>query len=267
MPLYIPLPFIIFYSFLLGTFFGSFANVLAFRLPLGKSIAMPPSFCPTCEKRIQLYDLVPVASYFVLMGKCRHCKAKIPPRYLIVEIFSGLLFAATAFLYPLPVAVFFAVLAFALLVVALVDIQVQEIPDSMLALMIVAAVCWIIVDPASIRPIDALIGAAAGAIPLFLLDQATQALIKKDGFGYGDVKLFGTAGLFLGWQGVLAAYFVAFITGAIAAIFMLGAKKTKRGGYIAFGPFICLGTIAAAWSHTFFGEHLISFFLIVNMLI
>ena len=261
MPHCVPLHFIVLYAFLLGTFFGSFANVLAIRLPQGKSIATPPSYCPTCEKRIQLYDLVPVASFFVLMGKCRMCKAKIPPSYPIVEIFCGLLFAATAFLYPFPAAVVFAVLAFALLVIALIDIQVQEIPDSMLVLMIVAAVCWIIVDPASIRPLEALIGAAAGAVPLFLLDRITLVLIKKDGFGCGDVKLFGTVGLFLGWQGVLAVYFIAFITGAIAAIFMLRAKKTKRGGYIAFGPFICLGTIAATWSHAFLGEHLISFFL------
>ena len=261
MPLYVPLQPLILYAFLLGTFFGSFANVLAFRLPLGKSVAIPPSFCPTCEKRIQLHDLVPVVSFFLLRGKCRHCKTKIPPRYPIVEVFCGLLFAATAFLYPFPAAVFFAVLAFALFVVALVDMQVQEIPDSMLALMIVAAVCWIIVDNASIQPFDALIGVAAGAIPLFLLNKITLVLIKKDGFGYGDVKLMGTIGLFLGWQGVLVAYFFAFVTGAIAAVYMLRARKTKRGGYIAFGPFICLGTIAAAWSHAFFGEHLISFFL------
>ena len=261
MPFYVPPSLIMFCAFLLGTVFGSFANVLAYRLPLGKSIVSPTSCCPACDKRIKPHNLVPVVSFFVLRGKCRHCMAKISKKYPIVELFCGLLFAATAFLYPFPAAVAFVALAFALLVVSLVDMQVQEIPDSMLVLVVAAAIFWIIADPDSITPLDALIGAMAGAIPLFLLDRITLVLLNKDGFGYGDVKLMGAVGLFLGWQGVLVTYFIAFITGAIAAVYMLGAKKAERGGYIAFGPFICLGTMAAAWSHAYFGEHIVSFIL------
>ena len=259
MPFYAPLPFIILYA-LLGTFLGSFANVLAIRLPQKKSIAWPPSFCPACKKRIRLYDLVPIISFFVLLGKCRHCKEKISLKYPIVEVFCGLLFAATAFLYPFPAAVSFAALAFALFVISLIDMQVQEIPDSMLVLVVAAAIFWIIACPSSISPFDAIIGAVAGAVPLILLDRITLLLLNKNGFGYGDIKLAGTVGLFLGWQGMLTVYFIAFITGAIAAAYMLKIKKTERGSYIAFGPFICLGTIAAAWSHAYFGKHLISFF-------
>ena len=244
--------------FLLGVCFGSFANVLVFRLPKKKSVLTPHSFCPACKERIKPYDLVPVISYIVLGGKCRICLAKISPMYPIVELLCGLLFLATAVLYPFPAAVPFAVLAFALVVVALIDMQVQEIPDSMLVLMVAAAVFWTIFDPYSIWPRDALVGVLAGALPLFLLDRITLVLVKKDGFGYGDMKLMGAVGLFLGWQGVLVVYFVAFVTAAIAVVYLLWTKKTKRGGYIAFGPFICIGTITAAWLHAYLGEHLVS---------
>lgn len=251
--------FILLYAFLIGTIFGSFANVLGFRLPLGKTIALPPSFCPACGQRIKPYDLVPVISYMVLRGKCRECKAKISPMYPVVEFSSGLLFVATAFFYPLPAAMPFAMLAFALVVIALVDVQVQEIPDSMLVLIVAAAFFWIAVDPDSVRLLDALIGAVAGAVPLFLLDRITLVLMRKDGFGYGDMKLMGAVGLFLGWQGVLVTFFLAFVLAAIFAVYLLRTKKVKPGSNIAFGPFICFGTIAAVWSHAYFGEHLISF--------
>ena len=182
-------------------------------------------------------------------------------RYPIVEFACGMLFGATAFLYAFPAAGAFAALAFALLVISLVDMQVQEIPDSMLVLIVAAAAFWIIFDPGSISWQEALIGAAAGAIPLFLLDGATLVIFNKDGFGYGDMKLMGAAGLFLGWQGVLAAYFVAFVTGAMAAAYMLKTKKAERGGYMAFGPFLSLGTISAAWSHVFFGRPVLNLIL------
>ena len=257
MPLYFPFPLAIICAFVLGSFFGSFANVLAHRLPIGKSIIKPPSFCPACEKRIKIYDLVPVLSYFLLKGKCRLCKAKISPRYPIVEFSCGALFAATSFIYSLPAAVSFYMLAFALLVVTLIDMQVQEIPDSMLVLVVAAAGLWILLDSNSIHVTAALIGAVAGAVPLFLLDRITLLALKKDGFGYGDVKLMGATGLFLGWQGILAAYFIAFVTGAIAALYMLKTKKAELGGYIAFGPFLCAGTIISAWSYALLGTHLL----------
>ena len=250
---------IILYAFLIGTLFGSFAGVLGYRMPLGKSIAWPPSFCPACKEKIKPYDLVPVLSFILLRGKCRKCKARISPMYPAAEFTCGLLFAATAFLFSFPAAVPFAVLAFALVVVTLVDVRVREIPDSMIALVVVAAIFWIAVDPSSVLPFDALIGAVAGAVPLFLFDRITLVLVKKDGFGYGDMKLMGAVGLFLGWQGVLVTFFLAFVTAAIVAVYLLRSKKAEPGSNIAFGPFICIGTIAAAWSHAYLGEHLISF--------
>ena len=261
MPMYIPQLLVISHAFALGVIFGSFANMLAYRLPLGKSIVRPASFCPDCNKRIKPLDLIPIVSFFMLRGMCRQCSEKISFKYPIVEFFCGLLFAATAFLYQFPAVAAFAVLAFALLVVALIDIQEQKIPDSMLVVMVAAAIFWIISDPNSIQPFEALIGAAAGAIPLYLLDRITLLLFNRNGFGFGDVKLIGAAGLFLGWHGVLTTYFIAFIAGGIAAVYMLVTKKIERGDHIAFGPFVCLGTIAAAWSHAYFGEHLISFML------
>lgn len=250
---------ILLYFFFVGTCFGSLANVMVFRLPLGKSMIRPSSYCPACEHRILVFDLVPVLSYFILLGKCRHCKAKISIRYPIVEFLCGVLFAACAALYAFPAMAWFSLLCFALLTVTLIDMKVQEIPDSMVALIAVSAIAWLALGPESISPAEAAIGAAAGALPLLLLDRITLLALKKDGFGYGDVKLMGAAGLFLGWQGVAAAFFIAFVSGAAAAVAMMKLSKVERGGYIAFGPFLCAGILAAAWSHALLGHHLIEF--------
>ena len=197
--------------FLLGACFGSFARVLAYRLA----------------------------------GKCRQSFAEISFFYPIVELLCGVLFAATVFIYGLPKAVLFLVVVFALLVITLVDLKIHEIPDSMIILLICLAVFWILVDPASINIKAALIGAATGAVPLFIFDRITLLMLKKDGFGYGDMKLMGAAGLFIGWQGVQTAYFVAFIAGGAVGAWLIFTKRAERGAYMAFAPFLCSGILWA----------------------
>ena len=217
----------LFIYFVIGTCFGSFANVLVYRLPRKKSIVSPPSFCPKCECPIRIYDLIPLVSYFALKQRCRCCYAIIPARYPMIEFSCGLFFSATAFIYTFPAVLAILMLSFALFVITIVDFQVLEIPDSMVMLIIFGAAFRILVDPSSIHAAAALIGAAAGAVPLYLFNKTTLLLIKKDGFGYGDMKLMGATGLFIGWQGVLIAFFFAFKTVSLDYVYLQQCNYIK----------------------------------------
>jgi len=144
-----------------------------------------------------------------------------------------------------PSAIFLSVLAFILLTVSLIDWHTQEIPDGLLLAALVIGIAWAAIF--SVGFIGPILGILAGAIPLLIIDRLTLALIKKDGFGYGDVKLMAVAGLYLGVGGVFTAFFFAFVAGGIFATFLLATGRARRGTYIAFGPFLCGGIIAALW--------------------
>jgi leader peptidase (prepilin peptidase)/N-methyltransferase len=246
------------YAALFGLCFGSFANAAAYRLPKGISLAKPPSHCPACKKRLAAADLVPVLSWLLLRGRCRYCKKRIGARYPLTEAACALLFAcmaqfAGANFSAVPLCLF----AFVMLCVAIIDGETQTIPDGLLVfggivglLWTAAAVFFPELFPHARAWQDAALGAAAGALPLFVLDRAALLLLKKDGFGYGDMKLMAVAGLFLGWQLALASFFFAFVAGGAYGAYLILSRRIKKGAYIAFGPFLCAGAAAALW----FGE-------------
>jgi len=182
-------------------------------------------------------------------------------------LLCGLLFAAMVRYSPALSAIPLSLLAFVLLTVAIIDIDTQEIPDGLLIFGGIVGVAWVGLGyvfpgvlPYPLGWADALLGMLAGALPLLLLDRLTLLILKKDGFGYGDVKLMAMVGLFLGWQLTLLAFFFAFIGGGIFAAFLLVRKKAMRGDYLAFGPFLCGGSLLALW----FGETLIAFYFYFN---
>ena len=142
----------------------------------------------------------------------------------------------------------------------MIDADSQIIPDGLLITGAIVGVLWVAasfflgLDAPS--PAEALLGAAAGAGPLFLIDRLCIIFLKKDGFGFGDVKLMLTAGLFTGPRLALASLFLAVMAGGLYGIFLLLTGKIKRGGYFAFGPFLAAGIMASLW----FGERLIAFY-------
>lgn len=249
-------------ALLFGLCFGSFANVIIYRLPRGESINKPPSHCPSCNHRLSAFDLMPVLSWLFLRGKCRYCKAKVSVRYPVVELLCAALFVFMA-LYagPSPAVIPLCAFAFMLLCVTFIDFETQEIHDGLLVFGAVFGVAWVAVS--HFTPIgapvwyDALLGALAGAAPLFLIDRVSILLLKKDGFGYGDVKLMAVAGLFLGWQMTLLSLFFAVVAGGVFGVFMLATKRLERGGYFAFGPFLSVGILAALW----FGRPVLDFYM------
>jgi leader peptidase (prepilin peptidase)/N-methyltransferase len=171
-----------------------------------------------------------------------------------VELLCGLLFAAMAFYSPTLSIVPLAVLSFVLLTITFIDIDIQEIPDGLVILGAVAGIFWVVGGhffaeyfPTAPTWSAALIGAIAGGVPLLVIDRICLAVLKKDGFGYGDVKLMAMVGIFLGWEMTLLAFLFSFFTGAIFAVYLMVTGKAKRGAYMAFGPFLVIGTLLAFW--------------------
>ncbi|MCL2355617.1 MAG: prepilin peptidase [Defluviitaleaceae bacterium] len=251
------MPFIIAVAFLLGLCFGSFANVVIYRVPAGKSIVKPPSACRHCGNRLKFFELFPVVSWLFLCGKCRTCKKKISLRYPLVELLCALLFAGMAWFSPTLSLVPLLVFVFVLLVISFIDADTMEIPDGLVVAGAIAGIIFVFgghfgIFPGAVSWLDALLGAVAGAAPLLIIDRIVILLLEKDGFGFGDVKLMAMVGLFIGWQLMLLAFSVAFISAAPFAIYLMATGK--RGGYIAFGPFLCAGSLAALWFGNYFKE-------------
>ena len=236
-----------------GLCFGSFANVLIHRVPRGLSIVVPASACTACNSPIKPYDLLPIISWLVLWGRCRNCKAPISVTYPLVEIACALIFAGMlAFTFTLS-AIFLSLLGFILLVVSVIDAHTQEIPDGLVIAAAVIGIVWVVLGhvtgyfPHAPGFFGAGLGILTGGLPLLIIDKLVQVALKKDGFGHGDVKLMAVCGIFLGWQLTLVAFFFAFVTGGMYASFLLISGRGRRGDYIAFGPFLSAGTIAAIW--------------------
>ena len=128
------------FAFVIGLIFGSFANAIIYRLPQKKSIVKPPSACPSCEKQLAAWDLVPVLSWVFLKGRCRSCNAKISVRYPVIELICGLLFATMMYFSPTLSIIPLSVLAFILLTVSFIDWDTQEIPNGMLIVGVIAGI-------------------------------------------------------------------------------------------------------------------------------
>ena len=236
-----------------GLIVGSFISVVAHRVPRGESIVGPRSRCPACGAQIAAYDNVPVASWLILRGKARCCGAPISPRYLLLELGLGVLYAVTvAVLWDDPgeVAlglVFVSVLA----AVTLTDLELRLIPNKILLVGAGLATAIVAVtDPAGLPEHFA---AAAGAGGLLFL----AALIYPQGMGLGDVKLAATMGLFLG-RNVGPAILVALLAGSLVGLALIareGASARKRA--IPFGPFLALGGIVGLLA----GDQLVDWYL------
>jgi leader peptidase (prepilin peptidase)/N-methyltransferase len=220
----------------LGLLIGSFLNVVAYRLPRGESLVKPRSRCTSCGEEVRPYDNVPVLSWLVLRGRCRHCDAKISARYPAVELVTALVFAAVAVVNGLN-AELVLTLPFAamLIAVASIDLEHRIVPNKILlplAVWAIGAGAFVHLDQ-----LPEMLIAGAGAFTALLL----AALAYPGGMGMGDVKLAGVMGLYLG-ASVIPALLAAFLLGSIVGIAIVarhGAAARKKG--VPFAPFMALG--------------------------
>ncbi|AEE96331.1 prepilin peptidase [Mahella australiensis] len=245
------------FIFLFGTVIGSFLNVCIHRIPKGLSIAYPPSYCPKCGQRIKPYDLIPVVSYAILGGKCRHCKEPISIRYPIVEALTGIAFVVSALTYGYSIELLYSLaLVSSLMIISFVDIDEGIILDAALIPIVAVGIIAVAVDPSGTWQYAAL-GALVGACIIGTIYILSLIILKKEGMGIGDIKLMAAVGTLLGWQRTLLAFFIGVYIGAIAGIIMIALKKKDMASEIPFGPFLSIGTAISWW----FGYEFINWYL------
>ncbi len=245
------------YSLLVGLALGSFMNVCIYRIPLEKSIISPSSSCPNCGKKIRFYDNIPLISYLLLLGRCRHCHHPISWRYPAVEAITGLLSLALFIRYGLSLQyLLFLLFAATLVTISFIDLDHQIIPDVLSIPGIVAGLAAAFI-PGNVSWFDSIIGIIGGGGTLFLVGLIYEKLTGKQGMGGGDVKLLAMIGAWMGWRSLPFVLLVSSLTGAIiGSVFLLAAGKGYRVR-IPFGPFLSLGALF----YIFFGPQLTNWYI------
>ena len=227
-----------------GAIFGSFLNVVAYRLPRHESLVTPASRCPGCGTPVKPYDNIPILSWLMLRGRCRTCAEPISPRYPLVEGLTAALCVGAVLVHHTAAGIALSI-ALILIVIpaALIDLEHRIIPNRLTLLgAVLALVLGTALDPAG-EPERLIAGAAAGG---FLL---LAALAYPGGMGMGDVKLAGVMGLFLG-RAVAPAILIALLAGVIFGALVMARKGAQAGRKTAvpFGPFLALGAIVAVYA-------------------
>lgn len=218
---------------LFGLVTGSFLNVCIFRIPTQESIVFGRSHCMSCGSEIKPYDLIPVASYLILGGKCRSCKAHISAQYPIVELLNA---AAWLLLYGkfgfTPDFVLFALFSSLLIIISFIDFANRIIPNSLVAAILFLDIPAFFLSRSFLWP-ERAVGFFAASVPLL-----AAALISKGGMGLGDVKLMAAAGALLGYKLTFLSLFAACMIGSVYGIATAPKKKNALKNAIPFGPFL-----------------------------
>ena len=226
---------------ILGLVTGSFLNVYAYRVPKGESAVKGRSYCPSCRHTLSAIELIPVLSWLFLLGKCRHCMARISPRYIVVELTTAASYML-AYWYSdsLHSAVLNCAFISVLIVVSLIDIDTREISNRAVFVILGLAILsfgteWADGELYVMRAVWKVVGFLAVSLPMFVIAYFT------DGFGGGDIKLMAAAGLYLGTVGVVLAFLVGAFLGAAYGLSLILRKKVSKRLAIAFGPCLSAG--------------------------
>lgn len=237
-----------------GLCIGSFLNVIIYRCPRKLSIVKPGSFCPKCKEPIKFYDNIPIISYIILGGKCRHCKEKISFRYPLVEGLTGLSYLASFLMFGLDLYTIFACLiATILIVISFIDLDLMIIPDTcVLILLGLAIILFFIPSNYKIDWLDKIIGLGVVSV-LYLTFSIASKIRKKDLIGFGDIKLLAAMSLILGWESILLGLFVASLVALVYEV-IINKNRTKK---FPFAPFLSIGFMFALY----FGPKLVAWYI------
>jgi leader peptidase (prepilin peptidase)/N-methyltransferase len=254
----------------LGACVGSFLNVVIHRLPkmmerdwraqcaelAGQSpakeerynLAVPRSRCPSCGHGIRAIENVPILSWLFLRGKCSACGTRISLRYPLVELAAGVAAAYSAWRFGFSSAAFGAMLfCWIMVALAAIDLDTQLLPDDLTLLLLWAGLVFNLA--ATFAPLSgAVIGAVAGYLALWTVYWAFKLATGKEGMGYGDFKLLGAIGAWLGWQALPLAVLLSSVVGAAVGIALIVFRSHGRDKPIPFGPYLAAaGVIALFW--------------------
>jgi leader peptidase (prepilin peptidase)/N-methyltransferase len=283
--------------FILGLVVGSFLNVVIYRLPIilerawqaqvadlavpaaaqttaGTAVksdrftlSVPRSACPVCKAPITAWQNIPVVSWLMLRGRCAACKTKISVRYPLVEVTTGLLSAAVAWHFGFGANAACAIIVtWALIALTGIDIDHMLLPDSItLPLMWAGIIAAVAIGPAPgealpVSPRDAILGASAGYLSLWLVFHAFKLVTGKEGMGYGDFKLFAALGAWLGWKMLPLIILLAAGSGAVLGIAMILVRGRDRAAPLPFGPYLAI----AGWLAMLYGDSMVTGYLRIS---
>mgnify|MGYP002557737904 CR=1 FL=1 len=243
---------------LLGICIGSFLNVVIYRLPNKMSLSKPPSHCTFCNHLLAWYDNIPLLSYIFLKGKCRYCHHKISIRYFLVEFGNGLLWTFSAFVfYPLGFyfPFIYACIFSTLLCIALIDYENMFIPDRLQFILFFLGVILCFIHP-SLTYKDHCFGFLLGGCFFLFFYLLSYLVFKKEGLGFGDVKLMFCCGLILGFKNTIVSIVLSTLCALIYVFIKKILKKKSEKNEIPFAPFLVFGVIMAV----FFGQFLMDWY-------
>ncbi|BAC12573.1 leader peptide processing enzyme (late competence protein) [Oceanobacillus iheyensis HTE831] len=240
------------FFFILGAILGSFFMVVGLRLPKQMPFVNARSCCDHCQYQLRWFDNIPIVSYIYLRGKCRKCKTRIHPLHVVAEIITGILFTVSYYHIGLQWEIIISLLLTSLLVIICIsDFIYMVIPNKLLLFFLP-----IFIILRLLLPLDPwwsmFTGAAIGFGIIFLI-----ILISRGGMGAGDMKLLGLAGIVLGVEKIILAFFLACIIGSVISIVLLSVHLIQRNKPFPFGPFIAIGILISY----FYGDSLINWYL------
>ncbi len=234
--------------FILGSIWGSFANVCIHRLPIGESIVVKRSYCPDCKSKINWFNNIPLISFLLLGGKCQSCKSGIDKRYFIVELTSVISFLSIYHFFGLSItSILLAMLSIFFIIIFFIDLKHYIIPNALtFPLMIIGFVKSF--DPnlnINLFPnyLNSLIGGILGYLVIWLIILFYKKIKNKEGMGLGDAKLLSAIGFWFGWVSIP---FIIFLSSVIALIIVTPSlinKSKEMSSQIPFGPYLVIGCV------------------------
>lgn len=265
--------------FWFGACMGSFLNVCIYRIPREESVIHPRSHCPSCGKLIAWYDNIPLISYLALRARCRHCSTRISPRYFLVESLVAILFVLVwmklgpdgttrplglAPVYGVSLVVVYWLAVFGLTLGTFVDFEHMIIPDRVSIGGIISGLLLSLLFPALHHQVTfygglgaSLTGAVIGFGMLWGVAILGKLIFKKDAMGFGDVKLMGAIGAYLGWIAVLFTVMISSLLGAVVGITLVAAGKKEMQSRIPYGPYIALAALIwILWGPTLWNAYI-----------
>ena len=276
------------FAFVIALLIGSFLNVVIYRLPVmmerawreeaaeilatessdlpeGRfDLVAPRSRCPSCGAQITALQNIPVISYLVLGGKCAACKTPISARYPVIEFVTALLSAVVAWRFGFGWEAAAGIgLTWALVAISLIDVDHTIIPDSIVLPLLWAGLAMSLFHPLPgaetlfIDPTTSIIGAIAGYLSLWSVYHIFRLVTGKEGMGYGDFKLLGAFGAWLGWQALPMIILLSAVVGAVVGITMIALRGHDRNIPIPFGPYLA----AAGWIVMLYGDEIMAAYL------
>jgi len=240
---------------LLGLLVGSFANVCVYRIPRRESIVFPGSHCPVCNHAIAFYDNIPLLSWLILGGRCRHCHNAISWRYPLLELIMAASWGALAWHFGPTVELAVALLLFSLLwVLSFIDLETGLLPNAITypGIVLGVAISWWLGSG-----LDAVIGAIAGYFVFWIVARLFLLATGREGMGYGDFKVLAMLGAFMGRQALPFIILVSSLLGSVVGVIFLSLARKGIRAEIPFGPYLAIaGMIWFVW-----GDQILNWYL------